>query len=307
MRVLAVDVGGTKVRAALFEGTEMLYRKEVPTPRAGGPYAVAEAIERLADGSFEVISVASMGPLDMESGWVIAAPNSPIGKFAIREPLERAFGVPVLLYNDCVAAAWGEHVLGRGKGMRDLVYVTISTGIGVGAVVDGELAVGRRGNAHEGGHIVVDLHSDLQCGCGGYGHWEALGGGANLWRVAQRKAREWGESSEGAGLALAGEMSPELLYSLARRGDPFALRLVDYLNSVHAAGIASLIAVYDPEAIFVGGSIFLNNEDLMKEKIEEYARKYSILGVPPIYRATFGPDAVLYGALAIALRPPQRA
>ncbi|MCX8196080.1 MAG: ROK family protein [Acidilobaceae archaeon] len=304
MRVLAADVGGTKVRVALFEGTKMLYRKEVPTPRAGGPYAVAEAIAKLAEGSFEVISVASMGPLDMQSGWVIAAPNSPIGKFAIREPLEKAFGVPVLLYNDCVAAAWGEHVLGGGRGMRDLVYVTISTGIGVGAVVDGKLALGRRGNAHEGGHIVIDLASDLQCGCGGYGHWEALGGGANIPRLAQKKAKEWGISSAGAQAALRGEMTPELLYALAREGDSFSLRLVDYLNAVHGAGIASLVAVYDPEAIFLGGSIYLHHEDLMRDGIERHARKYSILGVPPLLRATFGHDAVLYGALALALRPP---
>ncbi|MEN2999518.1 MAG: ROK family protein [Acidilobaceae archaeon] len=304
MRVLAVDVGGTKLRVALFEDTHMIYRREALTPRAGGPGTVAEAIASLAEGEFDVISVASMGPLDMRAGWVIAAPNSPIGRFSIREPLEKAFGVPVLLYNDCVAAAWGEHVLGKGRGMRDLVYVTISTGIGVGAIVDGKLALGRRGNAHEGGHLVIDLHSDLRCGCGGYGHWEALGGGANVGRLAERKAREWGEGSEGARIALEGKMSPELLYSLAREGDPFSLRLVDYLNSVHAAGIASLIAVYDPEAVFLGGSVFLNNEELMREKIAEYARKYSILEVPPLYRATFEHDAVLYGALAVALRPP---
>mgnify|MGYP001770620888 CR=1 FL=1 len=305
MRVLAVDVGATRLRIALFHGTSMVERVEVETPRSGDSLSVARVIAGVASRfDFDVMGVASIGPLDLERGWVVGTPNNPLRDFALRDPLVELLGKPVVLANDCVAAAWGEFVLGGGRGLSELAYVTISTGIGVGVVVDGRLLVGRRGNSHEAGHVVVDLESRIRCGCGGLGHWEALGSGANIPKLARAKAEEWRYDSGAWRLAFEGLLTPETLYSMARAGDPFALKLVDYINRVHAAGLASIIAAYDPQVIFMGGSVFLKNKDLILEGIRRYIRSYSLLEPPEIREATFGDDAVLYGALAIALKTP---
>jgi glucokinase len=292
LRVLAVDVGASRLRVALFDGTVMVERVEVDTPRVGDSLSVVRAIAGIASRfSFDVIGVASIGPLDLEKGWVIGTPNNPLRSFALRDPLVELFRKPVVIANDCVAAVW-------------VAYVTISTGVGVGVVVDGRLLVGRRGNSHEAGHVVVDLDSGVRCGCGGLGHWEALGSGANIPRLAYVKALEWGGDSRAWRLAVEGTLTPEALYSLARSGDVFALKLVDYINRVHAAGLASVVAAYDPQVVFLGGSIFLKNKDLILEGVRRYIREYSLLEPPELRDATFGEDSVLYGALAIALKTP---
>ncbi len=305
LKVLAVDVGASRLRVALFDGTVMVERVEVDTPRVGDSLSVVRAIAGIASRfSFDVIGVASIGPLDLEKGWVIGTPNNPLRSFALRDPLVELFRKPVVIANDCVAAVWGEFVLGGGRGLSEVAYVTISTGVGVGIVVDGRLLVGRRGNSHEAGHVVVDLDSGVRCGCGGLGHWEALGSGANIPRLAYVKALEWGGDSRAWRLAVEGTLTPEALYSLARSGDVFALKLVDYINRVHAAGLASVVAAYDPQVVFLGGSIFLKNKDLILEGVRRYIREYSLLEPPELKDATFGEDSVLYGALAIALKTP---
>ncbi len=305
MRVLAVDVGASRLRVALFDGIDIVEKVEVDTPRVGDSFSVARVIASIASRfSFDVVGVASIGPLDLERGWVVGTPNNPLRSFALRDPLVEFLGKRVVIANDCVAAAWGEFILGGGRGLSELAYVTISTGVGVGVVVDGRLLIGRRGNSHEAGHVVVDLDSGVRCGCGGIGHWEALGSGANIPKIAYVKALEWSSDSTAWRLAREGVLTPEALYALARNGDAFALKLVDYINRVHAAGLASVIAAYDPQVVFLGGSIFLKNKDLILEGVRKYIREYSLLEPPEFREATFGEDSVLYGALAIALKTP---
>lgn len=309
MRVLAVDVGATRLRVAYFEDSEMVWRRETSTPREGDYLSIARAVTSLAppgEEKIDRVSVATIGPLDLRRGWVVNTPNNPIKSFALREPLEEAYKTPVLVLNDCVAAAWGEYVLSRRMSVRNLLYVTISSGIGGGAVVDGSLLLGRDGNAHEIGHIVVDYRSDARCGCGGRGHWEAIGGGANIPSLARLEASRWrGENTEALRLAERGELSPVLLYLLARRGDSFALHLVREINEAHAAGLASSIAVYDPEVVVLGGGIALNNYDLIVPDVVRKLRDYLPRDPPPIELSRFGDNSVLYGALAVALEPPR--
>ncbi len=305
LRVLAVDVGASKLRVALFDGVDMVERVEVDTPRFGDSFSIARVIAGIASSySFDRVGVASIGPLDLERGWVVGTPNNPLRSFALRDPLVGFLRKPVVIANDCVAAVWGEFILGGGRGLSELAYVTISTGIGVGVIVDGKLLVGRRGNSHEAGHVVVDLDSTIKCGCGGIGHWEALGSGANIAKLAYSKALKWGGDSKAWRFAREGLLTPEILYALAREGDGFALELVDYINRVHAAGLASIIAAYDPQVVFLGGSVFLKNKDLILGGIERYIKDYSLLEPPEFREATFGEDSVLYGALAIALETP---
>ncbi len=308
--MIAVDLGATNLRVALFHGERMIASRRVATPREGSPGVVAETIVRLAKSILrgerpDAVGIASIGPLDVERGWVVNTPNNPLRSFPLKEPIEEGLGASVYLYNDCVAAVWGEKVLGRGSNYRDLGYITISTGIGGGFIVDGRLILGRRGNAHEVGHMVIDYTSQVKCGCGGRGHWEALASGSGLPRLARLEASLWrGNFTTALELAREGRLDSKKIYSLARAGDPFALHLVDKANRIHAAGLASVAAVYDPEAVFLGGSVFLYNSDLMLPGIEAYLREYAIWA-PSLHVATFGQDAVLYGAAAVALKPPR--
>ncbi|MEB3774658.1 MAG: ROK family protein [Desulfurococcales archaeon] len=311
MRVIAVDLGATNLRVALFEDARLVRVKTVRTPRSGPKTIIASTIASLArevsqGGSIDAVGIASIGPLDMEKGWVVDTPNNPIRTFPLKGPLEEELGAPVYLYNDCVAAVWGEKVLGDGSRYRDLGYITISTGIGGGFIVDGRLLLGRRGNAHEIGHMVVDIDSERICGCGGRGHWEAIASGTGIPWTAKIYAESWrGKQTEAYKKALESRLSPEELYTAAKQGDDFAASLAEYLNRVHAAGIASVAAAYDPEAIYMGGSIFLNNIDVILPGIMKFLEEYAIWK-PVIKKATFGGHAGLYGAAAVALNPPTK-
>ena len=313
--VAAVDVGASKIRVALFDGSRMLRRLESSFPSEGGAGAPAATIVRMArtllgEGGcsyLEGVGVASIGPLDPRGGEVRGAPNAPIKDFPLRRPLEEAFGVPVIVANDCNAGAWAEYVWGKGSDSRSMAYIAVGTGIGGGVVIGGKLLVGPRGLAAEVGHIVVDVDSVLRCGCGARGHWEALAGGAAVPRLARIAASRWeGPRTEAYTEALEGGLTPERLYSAAREGDAFALHLVDALARIHAAGIASVAAAYDAERVFLGGGALLGGWDLLEEPIRRYLEDYSLpqLGVR-VERASFGVDQQLYGAAALVYKPPE--
>jgi glucokinase len=320
---VGVDLGASRVRVALFRvepaGREprLVARRAAGFPRAGGPgepaglvaSLILEALREagLGPAAVEAVGVASIGPLDRREGSVVGAPNAPIPSFPLRRPLEAELGVPVVVENDCNAGAWGEYVLGRGRGLGSLVYVAVGTGVGAGAVVGGRLLVGPRGLAAEAGHVVLDPWSPLECGCGGRGHWEALASGSRLPGAARLLATRWeGPETPALAEARSGRLGYPELARHAGAGDPFALHVAEWLASIHAAGIATLIAAYDPQAVYLGGGALLGAWSLLYPRILEALRRLEPyrLGVP-VERATFGGDASLYGALALALRPPE--
>ena len=320
---MAVDVGATNLRVALVSTEGIIADKIVlRTPREGDELVVANAIrsaiaELLDRSSTKMnnivgIGVGSIGPLDIRTGTVINAPNVPIKRMELLKPLRKWFGVPVYVVNDCVAAVWGEVNFGAGRSYRNVVYITISTGIGAGVVVDGNLLLGKDGNAHEVGHLVLDYESDVECGCGGYGHWEGLASGSNLPKfmkyLVTRKRPELLRLFSGSNILnkiLNETLTPEELFRLAREGNELALEIVDELGKIHAAGIASVINAYDPELLTLGGSIVLNNKDLLLKFINKYVDKYLINRKPKIIVTPLGHDAVLLGAAAIVLNTPE--
>ncbi len=304
MRILAADVGGTYLRVALFRDGEMLRKVKVTTPRGGGKLRIAEEIYNLAmDFGVEVdgAGVAVAGVIDVRSGDVAKMSNSPIKSFPLRGPLEERLSVPVVVLNDCVAAAWGEHIT---RGIDNLVYLTLSTGIGAGAVVNGSLLLGKDGNAHEVGHMTLDYRG-RRCGCGGRGHWEAMASGSAIPSFSRELALEWdGARTEAWRAAMKGELDPPALFSLWREGDEFAGEVVSELAKINAAGISSVINVYDPEMLVLGGSIALNNRDFV-ELFLRSVDEYLINRMPLVDYAIGGEDAVLRGAAISVLRRPK--
>jgi len=312
--VLAVDVGATNLRVALFDlGGNVLYKEVMRTPTTGDDYTIAKEIYRIGSkllnkvGKARLISVGigTIGPLDIRKGEVINAPNNPLRRFKLKEPLTSMFNVNTYVVNDCVAAVWGEYLVGIGRGHSNIVYITLSTGIGAGVIVNNNLLLGKDGNAHEVGHIVIDFRRRIRCGCGGLGHWEGIASGSAIPRYALLKAKKWkGEDTAALRKALTGLLRPEDLFSFWRGGDTFAHNIVKDLIKVNAAGIASVINVYDPEVVSIGGSIALKNPDFMR-LIFKNVKRYVTNRMPKLALTPLGDDAVLIGAAYIAMKPPK--
>lgn len=282
---LGVDVGATWTRAVLVdERANVVNRLKIRTSRN----PLADVAEAVAGWRFDSIGVGSIGPMDLRSGWVTNSPNSPARQFPLVEPLKK-LGKPVVVANDCVAAVWGEYVFKHG--VDNMVYLTLSTGVGVGAVVNGTLLLGKDGNAHELGHAVIDFRAGRRCGCGGFGHFEAYIGGANI--------PKWFREVAGEVVADAAEV-----FSRYRAGDSKAAEFVNLWLDALAAGIATVVAAYDPELLIVGGSVALNNWDVIIPKLSPRLAKYLGVRPPQIIQASFGDDEVAIGAAALAYKTP---
>lgn len=317
---IGVDVGATWIRIAIAMRNGSIIEKIVKrTPREGDRYTIANLIIEIIKTSLsnylenvKAIGIGTAGPMDLATGVVTNAPNIPIRTFELARPIQEALAKPVIMANDCVTAVWGEKVFGLGKGYENVVYITISTGIGGGMIVNNLLLLGKMGNAHEIGHIVVDVSGKMRCGCGGYGHWEAYASGANIPKFASLLLREWSLSDEERESRIykaykESLLSSELIYSAAKEGDRLALRIIDEVNKYNLAGFENIVNLYDPEVITVGGSVALKNKELVIDRIREGLKRS--LGVvtplPKIEPTAFEDDIVLVGAIALAVHPPQ--
>ncbi len=310
---LVVDVGATYTRVGLGCRDGLIDKKVFNTPRSGDRYTIAETIYRVVLENYreyldkvERVGVATIGPLDLRRGRVVGTPNIPIHEFDLLEPLRRYLGKPVYVLNDAVAGVYGEKMFGAGREYENLVYVTLSTGVGGGVIVDNHLLLGKNGNAHEIGHMVVKYDSRIRCGCGGYGHWEAYAGGANIPRLAEILAHDHPEIDTPCKRdALSKKLDPPKLFKYYREGDRFAEIVVNEIIDACIAGFATIINVYDPELVTIGGSVFLNNKDILLKPIVEDVEKHLVTSKPLIKPTPLGGDIVLYGALALAINPPQ--
>lgn len=316
---VAVDVGATYLRVGIGgEDGNFLYKRKERTIRSGGERAVAEQIIRMVKEAppellkdVYAVGVGTIGPLSMREGVVIKPANLAFEKIVLRKPVEEAFDRAAYVVNDCVAAVWGERNYGQAKGCDNVVYLTVSTGIGAGVIVDGHLLLGKDGNAHEVGHLVVDMDGRMTCGCGKLGHWEAYCSGANMANYAKyllenRAAKK--ELLKGSLLHEAlrnGTLTAKLTYEAAKEGDELALQIVDEISKINAMGLASIVNLYDPELVIVGGSVALKNPDLVIRPMERYLENYLINRKPKIVKTSLGDDVVLKGALAVALNPPE--
>lgn len=312
--ILGVDIGGTRLRAARFSPAgQMLQRESVPTCVDEGRDAVLERlyrlIERVLPGSGEEIigiGLAVPGPLNPYTGVIIDAPNMPGWvNVPLRDLVAERFGQPVYIGNDANLAALGEHRFGAGRGYNDVIYLTISTGIGSGIITDGRMLLGRDGLGAEAGHIVVEPDGP-RCGCGGYGHLEAVASGTALGRQA---AALVAEGRAPAIAALAGgdpsRVTGEIVGKAALAGDPVARELVTRAARYIGQGIATLLHLFNPGIVILGGGV-TQLGDLLFEPVRARVRELAMSPVywenTPIVQAALGDDVGLLGALALVLK-----
>ncbi|MDD1664369.1 MAG: ROK family protein [Methanomicrobiales archaeon] len=301
--VVAVDLGATTTRVALFgTGGKIIKKVTSPTPGAGGSPEII--IRHLAGLIRKVhprgggpgpaaIGVSAAGPIDHRLGSVIRPPNLPFREIPLAGPLGAEFGLPVRLANDCHAGVLGEVIHGAGAGCNNLVYITISTGIGGGVICNGRLVLGRDGNAAEIGHFHVDNRYGLPCGCGGTGHWEAYASGRYIPGFFKRWCDLKGQ--------MPGEIdtsSAEGIFAAARRGDPAALGFMKALGEINGRGVSDVIVAYDPSRIILDGSVVLKNEDLILSNLLPSIDRF--LPLPDIRLTALDGLAPLYGASVIA-------
>lgn len=321
---VGVDLGATNVRVALSDREgKIIFRMTERTIRDGKDGSVVtEQIKgmikaALSSSGFDVerlgaIGIGSIGPLDIREGVIKRAANLPYERIPLVAPLTEEFKVPVRLLNDCVSAVLGEARFGMGRGVGNVVYVTLSTGIGAGAIVDGHLLIGKDGNAHEVGHMVIDLEERLTCGCGARGHWEAYCGGKGIPQYSRLLASAHSEEElkssqlvKRYGEGLSG-ISPEALFEAAKQNDPLALYIVNAIGKLNAIGFANIVSFYDPDLITIGGSIALNNQELVLKPIRHHIAEYTVNRPPEIAITPLGGDVGLYGAIAAAVEADYR-
>ena len=322
---VGVDLGATRLRVGIVSDSgEVLAREEVSTQEVvrsrPDEYVIADKILEIVDklcrrlsmdkSRLEGIGIGSIGPLDVRRGRVIHSPNIPVPELVLREYLEEKLHIPVYVVNDCVAAVWGEKVLGQCRSYSNILYITFSTGIGGGVIVNDTLLLGADGNAHEIGHVVVDPSDDaLECGCGGRGHWEAYCSGVGIPKFLRYLADKWPDARETLLKILSCSSDPRDVtvefFRRLRQGCPICRRVFAEISKLNAAGIATCIHFYNPEVIVLGGSIVLHNEDLIFE-FRQYLPRYVMRGfrIPEFKIATFRDDAVLVGAAAVVFKPP---
>ncbi|MDQ0456333.1 ROK family protein [Rhizobium paknamense] len=304
---VGIDLGGTRVRAALIsEAGRMLARAEEPTAATAGPERVLAQIRHLVDGLTSSlgpiplmgIGVSAPGPIDTVSGIARDIPTLlGFSDFPLKSELQKRFDFPVTLENDGIAAAIGEWQFGAGKGRQHLVYVTVSTGIGGGVIADGRVLRGRKGMAGHVGHMSV-MPDGALCPCGNRGCFEAYGSGTAF----TQRARERAFSCEEMTLLGTGgsTIDSRSVFAAARAGDGLANSLIDEEAQILGRGFVSLIHMFSPDLLIMGGGLSQEFERL-RPGIQNYISQWAMPAFKDVMvtPAALGQNSGLVGAAAL--------
>ena len=319
-----MDVGGTNLRYALVrhaqqapapvrqasKGLEIVRRDAVLTGDEEGRDAIMDRIieaTRTASGWSNVkpvgVGLAMAGPTDPITGVMFRPPNIvPFDGFSPMAALVERLGVNAVTANDATMAALGEHRYG-GHGKSDnLVYLTLSTGVGGGQVVNGELYTGAGGFAGEWGHMTIDPNGP-ECNCGNRGDLESFCSGPGVTRMARRMLEESNQESV-LRLTAPEALTPKGIELIARDGDALAKAIYEEAGRYLGISVAGILSAVDPDVVVIGGGVS-NALDLMMPSVERelsWRAMEQHRGRLPVVRAKLGDDSALLGAAALALQ-----
>lgn len=311
--LVGIDIGGTKVALAVGDaGGTVIARERRPTEStsraADDVTRIAEDVRRLlakagvAIQDVDAIGVSVPGPIDLSKGIVMHPPNIPSwGEVPIGAWLTEQLGRPVYIENDANAAALAEWHFGAGQGLSDVVYLTMSTGVGGGLILGGALHRGRDGTAGELGHVLVEWEGE-RCACGLRGCLEAYVGGAAWTHRLRAQAPEGGRVVSLAGAK--SDVRPEHVVEAAREGDPYALAEMDRYNDYLSRAIAQLVFTLAPEVVILGTIPTAAGEDLCLQPIREKVAVQVWPHQAPYMRivpAALGEDLPYCAGLSVAL------
>jgi glucokinase len=307
-----VDLGATTVRGAVAtaDGTIVASGRQ-PTPQGPSGIAVTEAVlDSIRDacascgcapGDGDAAGIASVGPLDLAAGVADDPANLPdsVETVPLVGPVSNLVDSEhVFLHNDAVAGVLGERFYAD-RTPDDMVYLTISSGIGAGVAVDGRVLGGWDGNAGEVGHTVVDPAGRQTCGCGREGHWEAYCSGENIPAYARSLAAERDGLETSLPLEDLGFDASDVFAHAD--GDEFASHVVERVGHWNALGVTNLVQAYAPLVVSVGGAVALHNPAQVLDPIRERLDSLVFNNVPELRLTEHGDDVVLRGAVASAV------
>lgn len=307
--VIGVDLGGTKISTAIstLDG-RILNQTVVPTNASEGEEAVLnriigtiqEVLDKAQATSQEVkaIGIGSPGPLDAKKGVIITTPNLPFKDYNVVDPIKEKFNAPVYLDNDANVAGIGEFMFGAGKGKQNIIYFTVSTGVGGGAVLNGQAYRGNTSNALEIGHMTVDSNGP-RCNCGNIGCLEAISSGTAI----GKRGREAALSKVETSLKNYEEITSYEVFVEAKKGDAVSKEIVENAMNYLGIGVANAISIFDPEMVIIGGGVSKVGDilfDTVKEVVKKRCFK-SMADACQIVPAGLGVDAGVVGAVALAI------
>lgn len=304
MYKFGVDVGGTTVKIGLFSGDGKLEEKyEIATDKSDQGAHIIEHIaakldEIIAEKSYGILDCMGVGiglPGPVDRGMILGCVNLGWGIFSIVEEFSKAFhNVPVYAGNDANTAALGEYVAGAGKGIKNMMMVTLGTGVGGGIIIDGRILEGANGGAGEIGHIPVNPQEQDTCGCGKKGCLEQYASATGIVRIAEKLRKENGNT------ALPVGCTAKQVFDYAKEGDELAMQAVEELGRYLGLALASCACVLNPEGIVIGGGVSRAGKillDVTEKNFQTYVFK-------PCRNVKFclaelGNDAGIYGAAAM--------
>ncbi len=303
--IIAVDIGGTHLRAAAYESEDTQptdYQRVRTHANEPGVYErLVRVIESVwpKDGTVDAIGVASPGPLDPHSGYILATPNIQEWRnFPLVPKLSDYFKIPVFIDNDANLAGLGEWKFGAGKGCHDVLYLTVSTGIGGGVIIEDRLLQGTHGLAAELGHVIIDPNGPI-CSCGFYGHLESFSSGPAIVRYALSEMESGARSSMKRDVNLTARQVADA----AMQGDALAISAYQRAGEYLGIAVASFLHTFDPSIVIFGGGVSQVGP-LLFDPFHISLRKHVFhpryLEDLKIEMAALGDDAGLLGALALA-------
>ena len=305
MNAIGVDVGGTKIAAAVVtpEG-EVLNEVRYPSsgPKERLLSSMARSVNEVRDG-FEVggVCLAVPGTVSTVENKIIDAPNlHAIEGIPLKDELEERTGLTTTVENDANAAAWGEFRFGAGSEVSHLIFITLGTGVGGGVISHGVLLRGAQGAGGEMGHITIQA-TGPRCGCGNHGCLEALASGTAIARRAREVASEKPDSALGQ-LAVERAVLGEDVAKLARQGDEAAISVLRETGVWLGIGLAGFVNVFNPEIIAIGGGAARAGDLILDAARHEVHLRAMSPGrdLVEIKEATLGADSGVLGAAALA-------
>ncbi len=315
--IAGIDIGGTKIAAGLVDAKGTLYRRlSIPTLAERGAetslaqvFSAIEQILRQCPATDRVFGtgLGAPGPVHAATGRVINPPNLPgWHDVPLKKLVEERFSLPAQLDNDANAAGLAEVLWGAGKGFRHVFYVTVSTGIGTGIILDRKIYHGKQGYAGEGGHVTIAYDSPVRCECGNRGCVEALASGPAMARRLREKIRAgeaWTPILREEAKADPERITAELIGRAAARGDRLALEVVRETGELLGIWLASMISLLDPEAIVIGGGVAQMGEPLFSViRLVIPARTINRAAAAcPVLPAQLVADVGIYGAASLFL------
>lgn len=315
--LIGIDIGGTTVKIGLIKTNGDIYEKwEIPTNTSNAGKAIVDDIWKSISGKLETwhleqvsiigIGVGAPGFINIDTGFVYEAVNIGWKNFDLAKQLKQKSGLPVFIENDANIAVLGENWTGAGNQAKNLIAITLGTGVGGGIIANGKIVNGQNGMAGELGHIVVE-ENGYQCNCGNRGCLETLVSATGIVRQAKDKIAKFPESALAKRCQVNGSLTSKDIFELAQKGDSISKKIVQDIAEILGKTIANLGVIINPSKVLIGGGVSAAGDQLINEiklVFEQHALP-RVVEACEIKTAQLGNDAGIIGAAYLVLEKTQ--